>query len=438
MTIIQSLWNSIENQYNNGTFPSEQLEKIDELVFSDDIENIRNGLTLITTISPEYLCRYLKLDGESVVLQDLGVYFKGDPTDCNGEYSTESISIGSGRSSAELVSGNWRTGSKMYRFSTLNVERELLKSTKRESMWQDLYESGAFDRMEHNIFATSSFAEALGSVTIENLSETEKAFCVQMAKKMVRVPAGEFMMGALDDDNEALDSEKPRHKVTLTRDFLIGKYLVTQVLWESVMGSNPSWSKGPNRPVEQVSWYDVLEFCNKLSELEGLEPVYTINNDDVTCNWNSTGYRLPTEAEWEYSARGGQYFKYSGSDNADEVAWYWANSSVVDVDDYEGEVTHPVGHRKPNDFGLYDMSGNVEEWVWDWWEMWPGWSWPEDYSAENPQDSLENPTGDPNGAYRVVRGGSFGCDLEGVRLSGRSHVTPKPSDYIGFRICRFT
>ena len=128
-------------------------------------------------------------------------------------------------------------------------------------MWQDLYESGAFGLMEHNIFV------ALGDVAIENLSESEKDFCVRMAKEMVRVSAGEFMMGALEDDEDAYDHEKPRHKVTLTRDFLIGKYPVTQALWESVMGSNPSNFTGANRPVECVSWFDVVEFCNKLSEL---------------------------------------------------------------------------------------------------------------------------------------------------------------------------
>ena len=113
-------------------------------------------------------------------------------------------------------------------------ERVLVETAKGESMWQDLYESGAFESMEFR---------ALGDVAIENLSDSEKDFCVRMAKEMVRVPAGEFMMGALEDDEDAYDDEKPRHKVTLTRDFLIGKYAVTQALWESVMGSNPSTLK---------------------------------------------------------------------------------------------------------------------------------------------------------------------------------------------------
>jgi formylglycine-generating enzyme len=379
MSTIQNVWQTIETHYNNGTFPTDQLEKTDVLVFSEDIENIRNGLTLMTTIAPEYLCRYLKLDGESVVLRDAG------------------------------------------RFSaTLFAERVLVEASKSESMWQALYQSGAFESMEFR---------ALGDVAIDDLSESEKAFCVRMAKEMVLIPAGEFMMGALEDDEDAYDYEKPRHKVTLTRDFLIGKYAVTQALWDSVMGSNPSDFKGANRPVECVSWFDVVAFCNKLSKREGLDPAYTINGENVTCNWTAKGYRLPTEAEWEYSARSGQRFKYAGSDNVDEVAWY---------DDNSGDETHPVGQKKPNGFGLYDMSGNVWEWVWDRME------YDEDedeivgdslYPSERRRDS----TGPDSGSYRVFRGGSWYYIAGDARVSYRNLFDPADRNVdLGFRLSRLS
>ena len=365
MKTIQTLWQSIETQYNSGTFPDDQLEKIDVLVFSDDIANIRNGLTFMTTIAPEYLCWYLKLDGDSVVLRDAD------------------------------------------RFSApLSAERVLVESAKDESLWQDLYESGAFESMAFR---------ALGDVAIEDLSESEKAFCVRMAKEMVRVPAGEFMMGALEDDEEAYDHERPRHKVTLTRDFLMGKYAVTQALWDSVMGSNPSWFKGANRPVECVSWFDVVDFCNKLSKREGLTPAYTINGNDVMCNWNAKGYRLPTEAEWEYSARGGEYHKYAGSNSVDEVAWY---------DDNSGSETHPVGQKKANGFGLYDMSGNVWEWLWDW-------------KGGYSHGPVTDPYGPAVGSERVVRGGSWDFTPKGVRSSVRGGIDPALQlNYLGFRVVR--
>ena len=391
MSTITALWQSIETQYNNGTFPTDQLEKIDVLVFSDNIENIRNGLTLMTTIAPKYLCRYLELDGESVVPRDADRF--SDP---------------------------------------LSAERVLVESAKSESMWQDLYESGAFESMAFR---------ALGDVAIENLSESEKDFCVRMAKELVLAPAGEFMMGALEDDEDADDEEKPRHKVTLTRDFLIGKYAVTQALWESVMGSNPSKFKGANRPVEKVSWLDVVSFCNKLSEREGLEPVYSglgdyqvgqkFDDEDsmersekgnalskkVRVSVTANGYRLPTEAEWEYAARGGEYHKYSGSDNVDEVAWYDGNS---------GYETHPVGQKKSNGFGLYDMSGNVYEWVWD-------------YFGGYSSDSVVNPTGISSASYRVLRGGSWYNDPKGIRASYRSGPAPTHQNYyIGFRLSRIS
>ena len=395
MSTIAALWQTVETQYNNGTFPADQLEKIDVLVFSEDIDNIRNGLTLMTTIAPEYLCRYLRLDGDSMVLRDTEKF--ADP---------------------------------------ISAERVLVESVKSQSIWRDLYESGAFESMEFC---------SLGDVAIENLSESERELCVRMSKEMVPVPAGGFMMGALEDDKEAYDDEKPRHKVTLTRDFLIGKYVVTQVLWESVMGSNPSTFTGANRPVECVSWFDVVSFCNKLSEFEGLEPVYdglgdyqvgddqNMDEDEIEalsaaikCNWSAKGYRLPTEAEWEYSARGGHYHKYAGSNNVDEVAWYRINI---------GDETHPVGQRKPNDFGLYDMSGNVFEWCWDRMEL------DDDLNIIGDSLYLHGPVTDPYGSTvgfdRVFRGGSCRYYPRSVRTSNRGGNSPVyQSIGLGFRIVR--
>jgi sulfatase modifying factor 1 len=185
-------------------------------------------------------------------------------------------------------------------------------------------------------------------------------------------------------------------EVTVT-DFYIGKYDVTQKEWTAVMGSNPSRFKGDNLPVEMVSWYDSVEYCNKRSLKEGLQPYYNIDKNGrdpynqpdpkfgaldtvrwtVTINAKANGYRLPSEAEWEYAAGGGQRsrsYTYSGSDAVDAVAWYWRNSgdkvltgawnwSALELNHNR---TQPVGAKMPNELGLYDMSGNVRQWCWDW------------------------------------------------------------------------
>ncbi|MBP7564356.1 MAG: formylglycine-generating enzyme family protein, partial [Candidatus Cloacimonetes bacterium] len=148
----------------------------------------------------------------------------------------------------------------------------------------------------------------------------------------VLVKGGTFKMGSTNGDSD----EKPVHSVTVS-SFYIGKYEVTQAEWEAVMGYNPSSFKGDNRPVEQITWYQTIEFCNKLSQKEGLTPAYTINGTSVSCNWQANGYRLPTEAEWEFAARGGNLSKgytYSASNNLDAVGWYDSNS---------GNETHDVG-----------------------------------------------------------------------------------------------
>lgn len=181
-------------------------------------------------------------------------------------------------------------------------------------------------------------------------------------------------------------------KSTAVADFRIGKHEVTQKEWTEVMGNNPSEFKGDNLPVENVSWYDCIEYCNRRSEKEGLKPYYHIdknikdpNNrtdvDDlkwtVTINAGADGYRLPSETEWEYAAGGGQLSKsytYSGSDDLDKVAWFWQNSGDVKLTGLwnwpairnNNSKTKPVGSKEPNELGLYDMSGNVREWCWDW------------------------------------------------------------------------
>jgi formylglycine-generating enzyme len=145
--------------------------------------------------------------------------------------------------------------------------------------------------------------------------------------------------------------------------FYIGKTEVTQSHWEAVMGNNPSYFKGSNLPVESVSWFESVEFCNKLSDLEGLKKAYTISGTNVTCNFESNGYRLPTKPEWEYAAKGGNKsrgYHYSGSNNVNDVAWQsgdnWGSLGS----------TKPVSIKMQNELGIYDMSGNVWEWCWDW------------------------------------------------------------------------
>ncbi len=204
------------------------------------------------------------------------------------------------------------------------------------------------------------------------------------------------------------------NKGVTVSDYWIGKYEVTQAEWEAVMGNNPSYFRGANLPVESVSWYDCIEYCNRLSQREGLTPAYTIdktrqdpNNTNqydnvkwtVTVNWSANGYRLPTEAEWEYAAGGGQLsksFTYSGSGTINDVAWFSNNS------DY---TTHPVGTKQANELGLYDMSGNVWEWCWDWYN-------------ENISTGA-NPRGPNGGVLRVLRGGSWNDDGVNCRSVGR-------------------
>ena len=205
--------------------------------------------------------------------------------------------------------------------------------------------------------------------------------------KMIAVAGGTFTMGATSEQKRPYDDEKPTHTVTLS-DYYIGETEVTQELWAAVMGSNPSRFTGNmQRPVECVSWDDCQTFIRKLNELTG------------------ANFRLPTEAEWEFAARGGRNsrgYQYSGSSNLGDVAWYDDNSS---------DTTHPVKTKLPNELGVYDMSGNV----WEWCQDWIG-----SYSLS----SQTNPTGPGTGSCRVNRGGSWDYDARYCRSAHRSNNTP--------------
>ena len=220
----------------------------------------------------------------------------------------------------------------------------------------------------------------------------------KLINNMVYVSGGTFMMGATSEQgSDAYDDEKPTHSVTLS-SFYLCKYEVTQALWRAVMGGNPSYFKGDNLPVEQVSWNDCQTFISRLNNL------------------TAKNFRLPTEAEWEYAARGGirsRGYKYSGSNVLSDVAWF---------DDNSGNKTHPVGTKSPNELGLYDMSGNVWEWCSDWYGT---------YSSS----SQTNPAGPSSGSFRVRRGGGWFSGAWGCRSSSRGSHSPGYRDYYrGFRL----
>jgi formylglycine-generating enzyme required for sulfatase activity len=237
----------------------------------------------------------------------------------------------------------------------------------------------------------------------------------KVPENMIRVEGGTFTMGDTFGDGQSW--EKPVHAVTVS-SFVIAKYLVTQKDWRDVMGTDPSHFKGDDLPVESVSWYDAVRYCNTLSAKNGLEPCYTINGTNVTCDFSKRGFRLPTEAEWEYAGKGGRQSRgteYAGSNSVDEVAWYSGNS---------GGTTHPVGQKQANELGLYDMSGNVLEWCSDW------------YGNYGPS-AQEDPRGVDSGTVRVLRGGCWGYPPSLVRAAYRLHVEPGFSDSaVGFRVVR--
>ena len=261
-------------------------------------------------------------------------------------------------------------------------------------------------KMQKGEMKNSQIDESALSVSAINLTPnwsasvtpSQRAVLEKLIANMVKVEGSTFTMGATPEQgNDAYEYERPAHQVTLS-DYYIGRYEVTQKEWQAVMGDNPSKFYGDNLPVDYVSGNDCQDFINKLNQLTGLK------------------FRLPTEAEWEFAARGGKQskgYKYSGSDNAKNIAWYEKNS---------GSKPHQVGTKEPNELGIYDMSGNVGEWCGDWYGR---------YSSS----AQTNPTGPSSGSARVLRGGSWYLYASNCRVSFRGSGDPLGRFYAsGFRV----
>ncbi|WP_130471513.1 formylglycine-generating enzyme family protein [Candidatus Magnetaquicoccus inordinatus] len=238
------------------------------------------------------------------------------------------------------------------------------------------------------------------------LQAADKTFTNSIGMEFVLIPPGSFMMGSeKNSDKNASVSETPRHKVTLRKAFYMGKYEVTQAQWQEVMGNNPSKFPSPHHPVEKVSWTDAQQFIQQLNARE-----------------KSTLYRLPTEAEWEYTARAGtttRFYWGEGEHSIGQYAWYDKNAS---------QQTHPVGQKLPNAWGVYDMAGNVWEWCQDWHH--------EDYYQKAPEfDPLALEKGTARG--RVIRGGSWFANAASTRSADRFADHPSRHDgSLGFRLLR--
>ena len=235
---------------------------------------------------------------------------------------------------------------------------------------------------------------------------------------MVLIPAGQFVMG--DDQGE--DDEQPAHRVELSA-FYMDVHEVTQQSFQAILGRNPAKSIGPDKPVERVSWFAAIQYCNLRSLRDGFQPCYDLKTQ--TCDFAADGYRLPTEAEWEYACRAASTTRWSFGDQAGDLgkhAWYKANS---------GKATHPVGQKPPNPWGLYDLHGNVAEWCHDFYA--------DDYEAGT---SVKDPRGPTSGTERVLRGGSWKSSEDSCRCAARHSEPPGFADVCfgyeayGFRCVR--
>jgi formylglycine-generating enzyme len=261
------------------------------------------------------------------------------------------------------------------------------------------------------------------TLSIVSLSAFKTA--LQM-NRMVRVEGGTYKMGSKDSDKTADNDEQKEHDVTI-KTFEISKFEVTVWEWKQYTKANkfkmplkPEWGWQDNYPINGITWEEAISYCNWLSKKEKLQPVYSKQGPNYVCNFKANGYRLPTEAEWEFAAKGGiksKGYKFSGGNDPSEVAWHKAISK---------NSPHTVGTKLPNELGIYDMSGNVWEWCWDWYNK--------DYYKIEKGD---NPKGPEMGERRAVRGGSWDSQVNYLRPANRISTPPnKTHEFYGFRVAR--
>ena len=242
--------------------------------------------------------------------------------------------------------------------------------------------------------------------------ENQKTYLVET----VLITAGTFIMGTSGGDLWA----DPSHQVTLTKDFYMGKYEITQEIYQKVATTWPNYlpdDTGPQKPANLTTWYAIVEWCNDASARDGLQQCYTINGTDVTCDFNKNGYRLPTEAEWEYACRAGTTGDLNFNGNIDDYALTRSNG---------GNKLNNVGEKLPNPWGLYDMYGNATEWCWDWLETY----------SDTPETDPKGPS-EFTGNGKVVRGGSVFSTIDEIKSWARTDVHPASQDRtVGFRVVR--
>lgn len=239
----------------------------------------------------------------------------------------------------------------------------------------------------------------------------EKNFTNNVGMRFIYIPSGTFLMGAKKKFNDAVVKETPQHKVTISRSFFISEHEVTQGMWKTVMGNNPAFFRnGDHFPIEKISWLEALDFIEKLNKLEGFSCSRKLN-------FQKRCYRLPTEAEWEYVARAGTTTRWSCGNNKScllDQAWYNINSN---------DSTHPVKLKSPNQWGVYDMQGNVAEFVWDFW-------------GDYPNRHVTDPIGPSSSIYGIIRGGSYRHNASYLRSAYRGISSNLSYASVGFRIVK--